>query len=159
MSAELIHLRRLGWKRVDDPRTGLAHARSNHAGGSFQFQGETTTLANLAYIAHHGRLPLTSRAVQRCGDERCINPKHIGLEWPPQRLSPVAASARNVGRAKPGKTHRGNKGTGRGKRLSSKEAAKVKEAIAEGFTNREIAARFGVTHTAVSKIKNGHSHA
>ena len=102
-------------------------------------------------IQAHGNPPSRSHvAAHSClnGRNACVNPRH--LSW---------------------KTYKGNQedrfrdGTdGRGgkcktSKISEAEAIEIKRMIKDGKGNGEIASRFGVSNSAISKIRNGNNWA
>lgn len=146
---EVLWLRRVGHRRGTNPASGLDCWQSNHAGGLFQFGGKLTTLAAVTYRAKMKRdVPHGARAVNACKNGRCVNPKHVTIEWAPVKLSPVAIENRRTT----------NRGQGKGKRLTRDQATEIRAAIERGEGQKTIAARYGVSVTAISKIKNGVSH-
>ncbi len=93
-------------------------------------------VASLAY----GALPVDAVVLHSCDEPACCNPLHLIVGTQRQNIRDMYQK----GRGRQGAAHSGRK-------LTDDD---VREVFASGGTNGEIAARFGISKTTVSHIKN-----
>lgn len=87
----------------------------------------------LSWVLHHGPIPADLHVLHRCDNTRCVNPDHLKL----------GTNADNIEDA----VRRGSRS-----RLSDDEVRAIR---ASADPHPDIAAKYGITRSTVSKIKRG----
>src|SRR5690606_29766080 len=104
---------------------------------------EQIYLHRYSYIIHKGEIPEGSVVMHLCDNPRCFNPEHLVLGTQADNQADAAAKGRFNPRK--GEDH-GN---------TDLTAEQVKEIYFSKDTQRELAARYGITQASVSNIRNG----
>lgn len=118
-------------------------ARFKFGHGNFSLKGKATAAHRFAWIRTNGEIPLGLYVCHHCDNPPCVNPAHLFL-----------------GTAKDNSQDREKKGRGI-RRIGSRsprarvDEYKVVEIRRSGLTQVEIAKRFGITQTTVSRIRRG----
>lgn len=114
--------------------------------GKFMLGGKRYSVHNLSLILDRGRDPERPYACHHCDVPLCVNPSH--LYW--------GTAADNVGDMISRGRFKDNKGTSNGRCKLDEEQVKEIRALHETgpCSHEDIAIRFGVTQSTVSKIVN-----
>lgn len=95
-----------------------------------------------------GRYPERHEFVcHSCDNPKCCNPKHLFLGSAQDNARDMVSKKRNRGGKKPGFKH------GKMHRLSLEELKEIRNLIALGYNNVQIASKFNITHSSVSNIR------
>ena len=101
-------------------------------------------------LLHLSRLRISARRVALILDGRPVPDGWIKTTcYTPMCVRPAHLRPKKIGRRQPRKTNRPTY------RYPQATIAKVKEALAQGMSGRAIAAKYGVSPSYVSRIKNG----
>jgi hypothetical protein len=84
----------------------------------------------------------------RCDNPPCCNPDHLWLGTNADNVADKMAKGRQ-----PVQDQRGERNTAA--KLTAADVEKIRGMIRAGMTNIAIAARFGVTHQLISRIRRG----
>jgi len=118
--------------------------------GRIKIQGRVRTASRLAWEIFHGE-PLNERhALHACDNPRCCNPHHIVAGDHAQNMR--EAKERGLLRSADFSGERNPRA-----RLTESDVVKIRQLIAKGRTNVEIARQFGVAHSMISRIRRGRS--
>jgi len=129
---------------IPEPNSGcmLWDGRRDWNGyGMVAWRGQVLMAHRAAFMCAHGPIPRGRVICHRCDVRACINPDHLFLGTHGDNMVDMRAKWR---RANPDAPH--------GIKLDAERVAAVRRARG---TQREIAARFGISQTQVSKIKLG----
>lgn len=95
--------------------------------------GKRNWLAHrFSWMAHNGEIPKGMSVLHKCDNPRCVNPEHLILGTQLENIADRNRKGRQT------------------KKLSDEQVREIREAV--GF-HKEIAAKYGVTRTAVTQIK------
>ncbi len=112
----------------------------NDGYAGFWFEGKPQLGHRVAWQLFMGEIPENSLVLHRCDNRICVNPKHLYLGSYTDNAQDMHVRERFVG-------HR---------HLSDQHVRMVFVLLADGrFSQTAIAEVFGVTQTAISKIKTG----
>lgn len=134
------------WKYVaPEPNTGCwlwTGSLLNYGYGAFSPGGRAH---RFAYSAFKGPIPEGVFVLHRCDVPSCVNPDHLFLGTRADNVADMMQKGRQP----------------RGSRNGSAKLtpAQVLEIFASTEKQAVLAARYGVVHTAISKIKRGHKWA
>lgn len=103
--------------------------------GTIRCNGKYEKTHRIAYLAAFGEIPDGMHVLHKCDNRRCCEPSHLFL----------GTNADNI-------EDKMRKGRG-GKKLSYIDACEVLRLLSEGRRQSEIAGRFGVNQSLVSRIK------
>ena len=124
-------------------------AVSKNGYGSFKLNGRAVTASRFAFKLSSGADAGNKMVLHTCDNRKCCNPNHL-------YKGTVKENTRDMmerGRHRPGSIY----GSANHKaKLTEEQVAGVKTLIIRGMTNTAIAARYGVTHQMISKIRRGH---
>lgn len=121
--------------------------------GQFKVFSYTTASAHrLSYALYYGVNPGELHVCHRCDNPACVNPAHLFLGTNADNVADKVAKGRAVGRDQRGERNSAAK-------LSARAVHEIKALIAAGHKNTRIAARYGVTHQLISRIRRGRSWA
>jgi hypothetical protein len=111
------------------------------------FIGEKYALAHrVAWTLFRGEIPAGMQVCHRCDVRACVNPDHLFLGTPAEN----SADMKRKGRSSAGEKN-GNA------KLDASQVRTIKALLAEGEEIGAVAARFGVTRSAVKGIRSGRS--
>ena len=105
--------------------------------GKFQNNGKTIPAHRVAYELFVGEIPNKLWILHSCDNRKCVNPKHLFLGTSKDNINDMD-----------NKKRRGSNSS-----LTYSDVAKIKEMIADRYTQAYIASKFGVCQTTISKIK------
>lgn len=125
-------------------------ATKNAGYGRLKVGGASLTSSRIAWELMNGE-PLGERhALHTCDNPGCCNPNHIVAGDHATNM----AEARDRGRLRPA----GMPGARNPRaKLTDQDVKDIRELVASGLTNVEIAKRYGVTHSMISHIRTGRS--
>jgi hypothetical protein len=115
--------------------------------GVFVFRGSTMFVARVAYCIERGRIPDGMYVCHSCDNPDCVNPRHL---W----AGTSAENARDMvikGRDNPGRSYGEANASARLTKSQAIEIAATTEPA------RVVAARYGVSESAVDFIRRGRS--
>jgi hypothetical protein len=103
----------------------------------------------VAYLIVNGEWPPEGLLIRhKCDTPLCVNPHHLEIGTVADNMRDMYERGRNVVRDQRGE----NNGAAK---LNEAQVSEIKELIASGHTNTSIAARFGVSHQLISRIRGG----
>ena len=141
------------WDKVDrrgpDECWPWTAAISKNGYGSFGLNGGRLTSSRVAYGLGWWKDPGDEMVLHKCDNRRCCNPDHL-------YLGDVKQNARDMMERGRHKTVPQNGERNGNAKLTSAAVEEIRGQIAAGDNNKVIAARFGVTHQMISKIRRGH---
>lgn len=106
--------------------------------GKFYFEGEQLGAHRVAYRLFVG--DITERNVlHSCDNRKCVNPKHLFLGTLQDNIKDMDTKGRRGTRS----------------RLTYADVGEIRKLLDLRYSQEEIAARFGVDQTTISKIKLG----
>lgn len=102
-----------------------------------------TTVHRLSYKMFVGEIPKGMFVCHTCDVRHCVNPKHLWLGTNRDNIIDAA-----------------KKGRIKGQKLMSKDILKIRDLGKDGMIHREIAEKFDVSRTLITRILNNsiHSH-
>lgn len=123
------------------------HKRGGY--GRFKIKSYTSVAAHrLSFALYTGKSPGEWMVLHSCDNPPCCNPAHLRLGTVQDNSDDMVARGRWKGRDQSGE----NNGAAK---LKAADVEKIRGLIRAGLTNIAIAARFGVTHQIISKIRRG----
>ena len=129
------------WDKVDKSGDCWEWTGAVGAGyGQISYQGKPV------YAHRFVSGPLSSSAVvlHRCDNKTCVNPDHLTISTQSENMSDMVAKDRQA----KGSDHRNAK-------LDEGSAARVKDMLSMGVSQRVIADWFGVSQQLISRINTG----
>lgn len=136
------------WSKVarsDSCWTWSGH-RDRQGYGELHHRGMYLRAHRVAWQLMNGPIPDGLHVLHHCDNPPCVNPAHLFLGTNADNVADKTAKGR--GRGGRGEAHRNAK-------LTADQVREIRELAASGLTQREIAARYGVRHTAIGKILRG----
>jgi hypothetical protein len=119
--------------------------------GNFKIRSYLSSRApRVAYALYYNRSPASLFVLHRCDNPPCVNPTHLFLGTVQDNSDDMVKKGRAAVR-----DQRGSK-NGAAK-LDEAKVETIKGLILAGLNNTVIAARFGVTHQLISRIRRGRS--
>lgn len=119
--------------------------------GNFKLTAALTSRASrVAYALYYGRSPGDLFVCHRCDNPPCCNPLHLFLGTVQDNADDMVRKGRQA-------TYDGRGENNRAAKLTAEQVEKIRDLIRAGLTNVAIAARFGITHQLVSRIRRGRS--
>ncbi len=116
------------------------------AGKNWQGYGKLWFRGTCSYPAHRasyalfiGEIPKGGNVLHRCDNMKCVNPKHLFLGTQADNVADMDAKKR-----------RGTKS-----QLTYRDAAKIRKMVADRYSQEEVAEKFGIHQTTVSRIALG----
>lgn len=107
------------------------------------FRGKPTGVHRIAWILEHGEIPEGLGVLHRCDVPNCVNTKHLFLG---------TSAENNADRDQKGR-HVAPRGSRNGAaKLGEYQVIEIRELLAQGLSQRDIAARYGVQQTTVWRI-------
>lgn len=159
------------WRRVTEEHVSgcwiWTGARVGDGYGNVRCCGLSQRAHRVAWMIVSGSIPDGLQVLHKCDVRRCVNPAHLFLGTNADNVADRHAKGRTLSgqalnipvgdahwmRTKP---HLIPRGGARGSaKLTDDEAARAIAMLAEGRLQRDIAAEFGVSQTAISKIRRG----
>ena len=119
-------------------------ASKNKDGYGFFRASKFSRAHRVAYELFVGDIPEEMVVAHKCDNPSCVNPSHL---WVCQQIDNI--------RDRDGKERTGRGEKNRHAKLQDKDAIQIKEMIANGKTNTEIAKIFKIDRSVVSKIRHG----
>jgi hypothetical protein len=97
----------------------------------------------VAYEFAFGPIPDGLVVCHRCDNPACVNPSHMFLGTQSDNMADMNAKGRHA------------RGEGSGGKLSASDIPAIRAALAAGEAQESVGRRFGITQSAVSRIKLG----
>lgn len=117
--------------------------------GRFKIESYVTVASHrLAYLIGHGVDPGPLLVCHRCDNPPCCNPDHLFLGTSEDNAADMVAKGRQRTAEQAGE-HNG------AAKLTGAQVEVIRDLIRSGLTNTAIAARFGVSHHNISRIRRG----
>jgi len=134
------------WKKVsvtsEDACWCWTGARQTAGYGEFAAGNKTVLAHRLAYSLFYGcEIPASKVVRHLCNNPACCNPKHLALGTQADNMQDKVRSGRQV-KGENIKTHK----------LAADDVHQIRMLLSSGMAQRQIAARFGVSQDAISKI-------
>lgn len=128
-------------KRVESGCHEWQSTIKNTGYGGFWHDGKPQTAHCVAYQLYKGEIPKGMVIRHSCDNRKCVNVEHLILGTQADNINDMDGRNRR----------------GFGSKLNLAQIAEIKELIKQRYPQAEIASRYGVTQTAISKIKLGKS--
>jgi hypothetical protein len=135
-------------RRSDGCWEWLASKRPNGYGQLLVDGGRIGYAHRVAYELYVGRIPPTLCVCHRCDNRGCVNPEHLFLGTAGDNTRDAMAKGRLSGK------HDHNGARNPRAKLTAQQVAVVRQSTRKGT---ELAKRFGVSPTAISRIRLGRS--
>lgn len=136
------------WSKVDvgeaDECWEWLASKSRGGYGQFAIHSKPWLAHRVAWFLTFGPIPKGLCVCHHCDNPGCANPYHLFLGTHAEN---IADSVRK------GRMHRGE-ASGCGK-LTEEDVHEIRAMLEEGYTQQEIADKFGVTNQSISSIKTG----
>lgn len=104
----------------------------------------------VSYALYYGQSPGEMLVCHKCDNPMCVNPTHLFLGT----VADNTADMVTKGRARNGDQRGERNGCAK---LSAESVSEIRKLISAGRKNTWIAARYGVTHQLISRIRRGHA--
>jgi DNA-binding XRE family transcriptional regulator len=127
--------------------TSTISTSARGAYGSFKRDGIECKAHRVSYELYKGPIPTGLNVLHSCDESICVNPDHLFLGTQQDNIDDMIAKNRQSP-PRPGEKN-GNA------KLDERAVTKVREMLAQGYRQRDIAAEFGVAQTTISAIKTG----
>lgn len=130
-------------------------AKTGNGYGTFSVADISAKMAahRVAYWLKSGEYPKDGLVIRhRCDTPLCVNPLHLEIGTVSDNMRDMVARKRHVIRNQSGE----NNGAAK---LRAKDVEEIRGLIGAGMTNTAIAARYGVTHSMISRIRRMRSWA
>jgi hypothetical protein len=119
--------------------------------GTFKLKSYVTSRAHrVAYALYYGRSPGELLVCHTCDNPQCVNPSHLFLGTVQDNSDDMVRKGRASKQDQRGERNKAAK-------LSAEQIETIRDLIRANLTNTAIAARYGVTHQAISRIRRGRS--
>ena len=124
-----------------------------NAGSGFHRKFGTILAHRVAYLLAFGYLPEAPLVLRHTCDNRlCCNPSHMKPGSHEDNMRDMVSRGRST-KGRPGRKGEQHPRS----KLSDREADAIRKMHQDGFSNRQIATRFPVSHVQVGRIVNGRS--
>jgi hypothetical protein len=110
--------------------------------GRFWANGKLEGAHNISYVLHKGEIPKGLQVCHSCDNTQCVNPDHLFLGTFQENMDDKVSK----GRQAKGET------AGRAK-LKDDDVRVIRQMIAEGFPQAQIARDYGVDPKQITRIK------
>lgn len=138
------------WSKVDvgepDECWEWLASKTTDGRGRFGINYRLWLSHRVAWVLTYGPIPEGLLVCHHCDNPGCCNPYHLFLGTPADNL----ADAARKGRMSRGEDRNTAK-------LTEEEVREIRDLISEGNSQRNIAARYGVSHRCVGDIQSGKS--
>ena len=124
--------------------------RNQHGYGQLRVNGRMMYAHRLAYQLGVGRIPDGLHVLHQCDNPRCINPSHLSVGTRSQNMRECSKRGRSR-IPKPVKLGEQNGAA----KLAVADVRSIRQLLADGWTQRAIAERFGVCQQNIANIKSG----
>lgn len=146
-SSRTIPLADRFWPKVDkrgsDECWPWRGAKSKSGYGIVRVGGKRRRVHRLAYAFVNGPIPEGMHVLHRCDNPPCCNPNHLFLGTHAENMADMAKKGRQ----------RGPKGENHHKaKLTTADVRTIREWYPAGWTQRNLAAAFGVSQTIIGRI-------
>ncbi|MFQ2843648.1 HNH endonuclease [Mycobacterium gordonae] len=111
------------------------------------FRGKPTGVHRVAWILEHGEIPEGLGVLHRCDVPNCVNTRHLFLGTSAENNADRDQKGRHV-------APRGSSRNGAAK-LGEYQVIEIRDLLAQGLSQRGIAARYGVQQATVWRIATG----
>jgi hypothetical protein len=101
----------------------------------------------ISWIIYHGAIPEGMQVLHKCDIPSCVNPDHLFLGTQLVNAMDCASKGRHCNHIHPERSGMA--------KLSLSDVVEIRRMIAEGNSNKNIAALFGVAPNTISQIKTG----
>lgn len=125
-------------------------SRNQHGYGTLTVKGRRAYAHRLAYELAKGPIPLGMHILHECDNPRCINPDHLIAGTQSKNMADCHARGRS---RIPSPRMRGE--SNGSAKLSQKQVDAIRDGLAAGVTQKQLATRFGVSQTLISRINTG----
>jgi hypothetical protein len=139
------------WTRVDRSAAEgcwLWTGSRQNGYGRIGHRGIVDYAHRVAWELTYGPIPEGQQVLHDCDTPPCVRPEHLKLGTP-------AVNHRD--RALRGRSH-SPKGTPRPPRVAPAVVRRIRELLAEGFSQKALAKKFGISQSAANKIALGRTH-
>lgn len=142
------------WSKVDVKTSDeecwpwIAGTRGGY--GFMKVNGRSVTASRIAWELFSGEKLGSRFALHDCDNRLCCNPRHIHPGDHDQNMQ--EAVERQRFRATPLKGEKNPRA-----KLSESDVRRIRSMFTKGMNNVQIAAKFGVTHSMISRIRTGRS--
>lgn len=133
-------------KRGDDDCWPWLGRLSENGYGAFDYQGKPHIASRFSYELENGSADPNLFVCHSCDNPKCVNPKHLWLGTHQQNVDDAKRKGRLVG---------GNGLRGSAINKSKLSAEQVREIKTTSTPAKVLAERFGVSNTAINKIRRG----
>lgn len=121
--------------------------------GNFKIRSYAAARAHrVSYALYYGQSPGAMLVCHKCDNPVCVNPSHLFLGTVQDNSDDMVRKGRSPRRDQKGEKNAASK-------LTAEDVEKVRQLIEAGHTNIAIAARYGVTHSMISRIRRGRAWA
>ena len=137
------------WKNVDRQEGGCwvwTAAKASTGYGCFHDKRPYRT-HRYSWLIHNGPIPAGLLVLHKCDNRLCINPDHLFLGTHAENSQDMVNKGRSKGPNNAGEKHGESK-------LTDAAVREIRESPLKG---RELAAKFGVSESAVSMVRRGKS--
>ena len=139
----------LGWDQCWIWRGARKRKSDKQAYGGFKIRSYVSVRAHrLSYALYNNHSPGGLLVCHHCDNPQCVNPTHLFLGTVQDNSDDMVRKGRSAKRDQRGELNGAAK-------LSSADVERVQDLIRAGLNNKAIAARYGVPHQAISKIRRG----
>lgn len=146
-----IHVKRFEEKYQVNPETGCwewTASRNNRGYGVIGFKGEQYLAHRFSYMIFQGAIPEGKLICHHCDNPKCVNPDHLYAGTAKDNRVDNLLRGRN--------TAGGPAGMGNGRaKLTDEDIALIFQLREQGYLQREIGAKLGITQAYVGKVLRG----
>jgi hypothetical protein len=114
-------------------------------------RGKALRAHRLSYEMANGPIPEGLIVLHKCDNPPCVNPRHLRLGTHQDNIADMISKGRD-NRGPGVKMKLGEANTG--SKLTEEQVREIRALCREGYTQTVIAARYGISQSGVSNIKN-----
>lgn len=115
--------------------------------GKFSYKSKAFDAHRFSYFLHFGEIPRGMFVCHRCDNPKCVNPSHLFLGTNLDNVKDMIAK----------RLHRFGDKTSRSK-VANKEIKKIKTLYKKGISQKQLAKKFGICQSSISRILSGKNH-